>query len=486
MQLFPRDPEADETQQVEINEYVLDRVFFGHKTSPILLIPYAVELESFIRTIEDEEISGLIEASRQLEGLKATPALQEILETRRSRPNAGLTEKELEAVLRTIEHHAPLLRLYLHDEGRSSLTRLKFLLANAKLRGAKELYVPQAELEEQVQNRWLDALIAVRGESRAFSCQVDARAMAQLACINRALRNQNRVVRLITRSPTMHRLFRSEREEFWSDFDPDMLCHPRAFLFQLDWLPTLSNGTEAVQTLVRLRDGLLFLQKSGALVQSEAGNAQELEANLRAIRHQWNVLANLVLSTETDTHRKSRSRSKNVTHAFAYQILYLVSHDSRIREEVHRRVQELGRDLRSGMEHLPYDAQLSPDTVTESFRKRLGFDEVHGKKPVALSPRSLKFVNYRQIQFYSPYIRKAAEKNPDAGVETISRFVKRKDAARGGEYERRLAMAYLLAVNGYLRSRGELLRPRLVDATGVSERSASRGPLSPGTLQANP
>jgi hypothetical protein len=464
VQLFPRDPDANETQQVGINEYVLDRVFFGHKEStPILLVPYAVELQSFVKNIEDEEITALLQAGDQIAKLRSNKLLQEILDSRKSRPNSGLTQEEIKEVMHTIEAHAPLLRLYLHDEGRSTVLRLKFLLANAKLRDPKELYVPQPEKEREIEKRWLSELMKLRGDSRAFSCQVDARAMAQVAAINLSLRKQQRVVRLVTRSSTMHRLFRDEFAKHWSGFDPNLLCHPRAFLFQLDWLPTLADGEKAMKTLEQLREGLLFLQKSGGLVRSEVGspsasvnsadvsvsaNASELDHSLRDIRHQWSVLTNLVLSTETDTYRKSRSKPKNLSYAFAQHILNLVSHDEKLREEVHRRVQDLGQDLREGMENLPYSAQLSPQAITEALDQRLAI-EVRGKEPVALSPKSLRFVNYRKIQFYANYIRKAAEKRPDRGAEIIDRFVKHRDAAKSGEYERRIAMAYLLAVNGY-------------------------------------
>jgi hypothetical protein len=463
VQLFPRDPDADETQQIGINEYVLDRVFFGHKTTPILLIPYAMELASFVKSVAGEEIAGLMEAAAQLEKLKSDRRLQDVLQTRKGRPNAGLTEEEIREVMRTIEAHAPLLRMYLHDEGRTTLLRLRYLLANAKLRDAKDMYVQQVEMEREIENRWRTQLINLRGASRVFSCKVDARAMAQLVSINQSLRGQNRAVRLVTRSSAMHSLYQRERDKYWRDLDPYMLCHPRSFLFQLDWLPKLANGKEAKLTLERLREGLKFLRSSGSLVRPEAGspsasvnaedsaifaNAKDLDAGLRSIRRDWKVLTNLVLSTETESYRKSRSKPRGGSYAFAHSILDLVGHNDKLREAVHRRVQDLGQFLREGMESLPYDAQLSPTKVTESLDNRLAL-ELHGAEPVVLSPKSLRFVNYRCIQFYAPYIRRAAEKKPDGGAEIIGRFVKHRDAARSGEYERRIAMAYLLACNGY-------------------------------------
>jgi len=168
---------------------------------------------------------------------------------------------------------------------------------------------------------------------------------------------------------------------------------------------------------------------------------------LRTIREQWSVLTHLVLSTETETQRKSRPNRKNTSHAFAYQMLHLVSHDPKMREEIHLRVQQLGRNLRDGLEKLPYSAQLSNEVVTD-YLDHLTL-EVHGSEPVALAPRSLQFFNYRSIQFYTKFIRHAADRRAEAGTEIIGRFLKRRDTVRAEEYERRIAMGYLLAVSDY-------------------------------------
>jgi hypothetical protein len=456
VRLFSNERDIDPTQQFGINEHLLENIFFSAEAAPILLSPYAVELKRFAKSIHDEQIARILEAAKQLHDLRASGHLDEIIASHKSRPTGGLTVEEVREVLTIVEEHSPLLGVLNHDP-LTSVQRFRHLLANVKFTDATDLIEGRRiEIDTDVSTWWYDGLVEARGTGRAFYCEMDAIAMAQLESLNRLLSRKSRRIRLVTRSAVMHRLWNTSpgRDD---DSDPHMLCHPRAFLVHPDLLRESDVGARALDTLRELRTSLEFLTRSGALVQSDDSDTSHvgdkdgrprspshLRSALLSVRQQWRSLTNLVLSTDLTRQPRTRLTHRGEEHRFARNILTLIANDARLREEVQRRVTEIGKDLMRSQETLPYSAQLSPETVGKYLEQRLSLESIGDS--TALTPKALRFVNYRRIEFYAKFIRDKVGGNAKS---VITQFLRHPEGQTASDYERRLAMAYLLAVNDY-------------------------------------
>lgn len=449
VRLFYSESEYDANSLLGFHEHLLNNEFFGHSRQPLLLSPYAVELKRYSASIHDQEILNVLQAEQVIGKLRDSGVLANVLSDSAGRPSGALTTREVEQVLDVVEQHSPLLNLLL-DPPLRSVERLKYLLRKVNFTDPEDLFPHPIEPDESIRARWREALLAHRDESRAFYCEMDALAIAQLVAMNRALIPQRKRIRLITRSQLMLRLFEGERGHDWDIADPHMLSHPRAFLCHPSRLATSTMGGQVIATLEHLRNSLEFVVTSGdRVLQDLAGSAgptvadRRVPTELRLVRERWHLLTNLVLSADANPTFPAHRQSRSYAHAFAGAVLALVRSNSKVREEVQKRVDAIGQDLVRSQEDLPYSVQLSQKTL-DNLDKRLDLER--GAQATSLVPKSLRFVYYRRILFYTPNIRDTTRGNSKS---VITRLLRQLQDSGSGNYERRLALAYLLAISDY-------------------------------------
>ena len=410
------------------------RIFKDSAHKPILLSPYVVELEAFVRNQAKRDLLAFGDAF-----LKAVTEYNRLRETgdlawvealaERVHLGAEVSEVEAERAQRFWEQNAVALVGILGDNAEAPRSRLRSLLAQDSFKDLEDLVAPDFEPELDFAETVEQALDAARPrspsemQSEKSSNHLDAFAIALIRGANKYLQSKSIRLRLVTRSVHMRRIcdhFDSE----WEGLGGNPVRHPR--FFSAFHAAVGDRGDDALEQLEVMRRSLeAFLASYSSL---------ENNASLEAFESMQGRIADLKQLWRTSLGLSSALLSQvSVTRPGNFRYLAeLVHGEGGLRRKLERRVVELADEMQRDYQALGLlvGAEARPDRreLVETHTTSWEHDDN------AVLGSSLHYMPY-VLELRSPDVQ-AALKQPHTFWSGVMEL-------RGGlDYERLLAMAY--------------------------------------------
>ena len=372
--------DSDESAARAIQDAVLDALLDG-RTKPILLAPHALELQGYIRRLQERSLDhlaqGALRAVKEATTLLDSPeggAMKALVVRLRAAPEE-LTETERRALIAYVEKHAPSLLLFVGPPPRSPLQNIQDLIHRrafdelaAVRRDGVSLTPDTLEPDAQTRERWEKALNAGRKGDRPGASRLDGHAMMLLEAAGRRLADTPTRLCLVTRSRHMHQILAEERHDgIWQG--PYLLRHPRSLITALSGRK--EEMPERRKRLQELRASLEAFIASAAEGPGERQTADPRLAplgklvrlqhandalSLMAIKERWHSLVSL-LSADlwAEGHRAPAAvgRDRDVI----VELLRAVHDPGALRNNIRDRIQQLAREIGFTYQYLAAAAQ---------------------------------------------------------------------------------------------------------------------------------
>jgi hypothetical protein len=441
MRLF--NDEDEQTSEL-LQRDALENLFFRTPEATVLLPPYAIELQSLIAKLRvghfDRLIREMDQAARDIERVVQVKEVQDLLAELQG--GQELSAEKLQHALAVFERHATHLLLLHQHRGDVPLKKITRLVQSERIIPLAEKLV-KVEPDEETRDRWYQKLTERRGHEHTGSSYIDAVAMGMLAALNRRLEPENVRLIFVTRSDHMHAVFQEEYDAgLWSHH---ILRHPRSFtsLFRRH-----QSGTDVIEQL-KNRQASLDLFVSGTKPRVDAneplGADPTFMQQLKSIREEWLLSGVLAASPGTNDAADGDSETRvHATRRKVMDIVRLLTQREAFSELLDQRLNDLMEALERRHEFLGFYVQSSTaeekDVLENDIRARL--DEANH----AILACKRYWVPHT-IQFTSPKLTewaRALEHDSEITWIEIMNFL-RENFSGEAEYERLLAMAYLLA-----------------------------------------
>jgi len=424
------DPQVAHALQLRASE----RIFKDSAHKPILLSPYVIELEAFVRSQAKRDMlefgHAFANAIAEYNQLRQTGDLQWV-ESLAERVHSGaeVSEEDAARAQRFWEQNAVALVGILGNTAEAPRTRLRALLSEDSFQDLEDLvgadFEPDLGFAERVQRELDQARPRPPSEAQPdkSSNHLDAFAIALVRDANRQLKSQSVRLRLVTRSVHMRRTC-EELDSEWEGLGGNPLRHPRFFSA---FHATVGNrGDDALDQLDVMRRSLeVFLTSYSSLENGASLEAfSSMQGRIADLKQLWRT--SLGLSSALLSH-VSVVPNRNLQH-----LAELVHGDGGIRRKLERRVVELADEMQRDYQALGLlvSAEAKPD--------RRALVEAHTtsweRDDNAMLGSSLHYMPY-VLEFRSPDVQ-AALRQPHTSWSGVV------DLRGGLDYERLLAMAY--------------------------------------------
>lgn len=410
------------------------RIFRSAERKPILLSPYVVELEAFVRSQAKRDfialgdaIANAVAEYRRLRETGDLPWVESL--ARRVHEGGPITATEEERAQRFLEQHAVALVGILGDNSATPRKRLRALLSEGAFQDLESLvgdeFTPDLRFAEEVQ-RQLDVArprAPTEHHAEKSSNHLDAFAIALIRDANRKLEPKKIRLRLVSRSVHMRRVCAQLAVE-WEGSGGNPVRHPRFFSA---FHATVGNrGDDALAQLEVMRKSLeVFLQSySSAEHNGSLETFAAMQGKIAELKHLWRTSLGLASTLQTSAEVAPSGEIRMLS--------ALVRTEGGLRHRLERRVVELADEMQRDYQALGLlvGAEVNPE--------RRGLLEEHIKswerEDGALLGSSLHYMPY-VLEFHSADIQAALTRSdtPFSGIAEL----------RGGlDSERLLAMAY--------------------------------------------
>src|SRR5688572_12578886 len=191
-----------------IQRLVLHHFFYASPNKHILLNPYAIELEGFVaQGKEGAYVNMAREALRVYKEIETLPQNARFLSiSQKIKRKKNLVKRDFDDIYEFLKSSAPSLLNILNPPWKEPLVLLKELFERQTFQNLTDIGISRAEIssDEEVEDRWLQTLVAFRGEQSISSSIIDANAAGILIRVNQLLKDRNIRVLLVTRSKYMH------------------------------------------------------------------------------------------------------------------------------------------------------------------------------------------------------------------------------------------------------------------------------------------
>ncbi len=348
------------------------------KRKPILLAPYASELQAYIRhqqtEITEETLHHVkmarMEASRILKSPEY-PKVRELVTSLRESPQ-DVSEEEYRIIGEYVGKNASNLLLLLQP----SQVRPIHVLANLFRErpfdslSACGIELSNLSLNEATRERWEEQLSQNRPR-RIGSNYHDAYSMMLLEAVNNELSKTNTKLCLVTRSSYMHQIFEVELENgLWKS---NFLRHPRSFI-----TPQPRGSEDLQETKKRLEDLRRSIQVCldttlvagihpvnpdsiwAPLNEMVRRNREEAEGKLEDIKREWRTLISFVVADSGSQDRLLRTNTDhNLNRGIILELFRVVNGRNMLRTYVHDRIREVAATITHDYRYLVWISQIS-------------------------------------------------------------------------------------------------------------------------------
>jgi len=444
------DPNVERLVQFD----ALQAIFFDKVAPPILLAPYALEFRSLISRIRagllDDTVVQAQKAVRQIESAMALPEVQELTTLIQQDLNSPADDQEMEAQIHraweVFQTHASAILLLTQDNSLEPLRRVMHLIESGRFVDAPRLSNAEIKPDEWVRDRWFGKLLSVRGREKAGASYVDATAMAMLHAMNRELGESegSRIV-ITSRSSAMHSVFEAEyRDGLWNDAGGYVLRHPRTFaaLYR-----RFANEEELrVDLTLRQLAHQDFLRAAEPRVRHDEPLAPDeadfFLARISAIRAAWHQTETLASTGLIETAQLTRTKVQTKREQLVLALKILMNREA-FEELVSRRVSELLVGIERQHDRLNFALQTGTGDTTDDATLKVQ-PHTYDDKVVL---RSTRYWLPYTLQFTSEELKSWADSLSSSCEVTWDKagLVLDKGLRNDADYERLLAMAYLLA-----------------------------------------
>jgi tetratricopeptide (TPR) repeat protein len=434
----------------------LDNLFFRAASGAIILPPHAAEMQRQIAKLRmgffKDLVNALLAAQLDIERTVTIPEVRDLIA--RIQSGAELSEEQLGEALKTLERYATNVVL-LHRLGTDPPFERMMRLARERRIVTLDGRLLDVKPHRPTWDRWFDRLLHDRllatpagdEERRAeiiVTSDSDAMAIGLLHALNHQAASSVRFL-FITRSTHMHHIFDEElKAGLWKE---DIFRHPRSFnsLFLRHHMRP-SEGTQLTPEQVQQHADELQNRKasfdlfvSGTRPRLNAGEALENDPTfvfqIKKIREEWE-LSGVLASAGGDAPSVDDRRRKVV------DVVELLTSRDTFRNLLNRRLDQLLEGVEGRQAFLGFYAQTESDRteLETAIRAELGEDD-----QAILTTR--RYWVPHVLEFMSPELKdwaKSIEQQNDIRWTAITEFLRQTFSAEA-EYERLLAMAYLLA-----------------------------------------
>ncbi|HEX8317751.1 hypothetical protein [Longimicrobium sp.] len=322
----------------------LDRLFFTGTEKPVLLAPYALELQTFVVEQQREALNSSLRIfpsfSTYVTGqeFQAAAALAERIAQEHRAP----TVDEERMFTTFLETHGSWLRASLLDTEPQPIRRIRSLFQASRLDNLEALLNEPPNLDSRIVDRWFAALRGASGGKRSISgCRIDALAMATLESSHRKLEREGVRLLLVTRSDTMHNLFEAEHDSgLWNR--GLLLRHPRV----LSVLASVEgrdygDAREQLQSTLRTLSDFSTLIRHG-LAKSGFGLGRDVyDSYIAKLRKHWAASEQLAVAASGEPGGRHRTGEIDVIPRSVKEIIALLRDSEQLKQAIYSRIQAI-------------------------------------------------------------------------------------------------------------------------------------------------
>lgn len=458
-------PDDSKEQMLAANEYVLNKLFFDDISHPLILLPPShLELKALLPDVTSDtmiELSQIIGAAEtQLRTIRDSEDFKRVqtIVDGFNQKKQDLSEEDLIVLVQFLETHAQSWSLFLKPDFRRPAYRLRLLLKHAKfssLAELPELKTATIKPDSETVERWRKRLGEYRKSYPTSSNDLDALAIGYLKNANKFFQTSGLKLVLVTRSTAMQNIFdREDERQYW---DPDLghvLVHPRSFMtlfrqstaepetvrnlsFQ-EWLKTL-------ETFIRSAEEEIERCKAGDHHRPQHDFKTMYACNwgslLQNIKSHWRALENLLFSDGTLHHfgtSKQRVLSRNLSEF--ERLLSMVRDDQALQQAISDRVLVLSEEVKDIHINIGFILPTSHPEEQSIIRDKIALDvNQHAFTRVSII-KSSRYSMPFTLEFYTGAFESKLGQSDWHSM--LRKFIEMKSG--GSQYERRLAMAFLL------------------------------------------
>ncbi len=423
----------------------LNYMFVEGEFHPVLLPPYAIEMQALVSRIRFGMLGDVLQnahkALRQMEEALALPEVERLLTV----TDSEISDEEVHQAWEVFERNAGALLLLTQDIVPEPLRRITQLVQSRRIVDVSVRSMRHLQIDSAVRDRWFDKLIALRGREKAGASYIDASAMATIHWLNREVGNhENYRIVLVTRSSAMHDVFGVEyREGLWDEAGGYVVRHPRTFasLYRRSSDEEQLAG-ELMQRQLSLR---LFIDAAEARLRSNEPladeEAQTFLQQMSNIRQAWQQSEMLSSATLIDSAQIKIPEATNKRERLTITLKMLRSRQE-FDDLLSRRLSELLVDIERQHESLGFALRAEDIDARDNSQKEI-LTAYDGKVVLRSNrhwlPYTLQFIS-TELNLWAESLRARPELNWHEIVDFLQRGFR-----SGADYERLLAMAYLLA-----------------------------------------
>lgn len=425
----------------------------------ILLRPYAIELQDFLRYKEQqpfekrglmEQVADALEERQSLIGTSEFDYVMKLCEKVES--GESLTPEENSSLITFLRQNAPTLLAFYDRQDMHPLYRIKDLFIREKFENLEHLSQIEQRFDNEETQDLHDKLLEQRPSGSWSKARNDAAAIATVERVNKdVLGNRKTKLLLVTRSPTMHELFKDEP-------DSSPLRHPRIFsvLFEDDSLKANSAQQQLRsmlgtidQFLEQLKDREDFAIRENALIKSWR------DKELSEIREAWHSTEAFKASLrQTESHERDWEQSPEEIQ----RILLLLRDNENLQTLLAERLGELSDTLDWEHTQLAAYVQVRDQEQQDLLADLIDYlvaEDFGNKFVLKVSKTPLRQQLPYSLEFYTEKAKELllnffptkgdSESRAKPGRREVLSFFQqglRMDA----EYEPLLAMAYVLGI----------------------------------------
>ena len=476
------DPEPTEAKELQvfadddmgtcwaIQNAVVNLLLFGLDHKPILLPPYAAELEGYLNWSETQparvlarSLARAFDEASKIRNSDESDEIVKIATALRESPDE-VGYKDRKRVFDYVEEHAKNLAVLVQG-GQSRpryalielLRRRPFADLFSLATNAFPLEQGALLLNEKTAERWEEELQRRRPRSGPGASQRDAYVMMLLEAVDATLLKTQSNVKLclVTRSPHMHALYEQElAEQRWTGASRRLLRHPRSFIASAAGssadlqavgkrLQDQLNSTQAFIDIMYQPDNLGSDQTgSSERALDVPGHVDRIRARdiLQTIKEDWRqmvALATAEAGAQGIVPQAGTARSPRQD--VVLEVFRAVHDPGVLQAHVRERIDELARTINFHYQYVTAleGKALSNEAVAADVRAAVDADAVTidaSYVPYALEFRSPEVMTWSQ--------RLSQERTVDPN-EMLGMFRQGFDSGR--TYEPLLALAYLFA-----------------------------------------
>lgn len=434
-----------------LQQLVLQYIFFDLSPSPkklILLSPYVLEFRTFVQSLQQklliDSVDRTLKVFKDLEGMledNRDSQIDTICQNIELDETYTASDEEQDILAKFVQRYG-YIESFLEGAGGENhpYYRVKQLRPETAFTQLKEIVSISPSDKTDIYDRWVASLYDLRRkQGKISSAELDATAINLIYHANLILDQKNRLL-FVTRSGTMHELYKREVEEgLWKTTgNYPLVRHPR--MFSIARVVTQKSNPSDLQDLKDLRETIdLFLETYKARNPKEPTNDQELINLIDNIKQDWKNIQKIAFSLFS----RSASDNLDAKSKIVRQAKTIINY-ARSNQAVKNKIVNI-------LDGLFYDIEFVHDVL--GLELQLPYNLQNSQHAGQFSIQYSPLLSPQRVIFYTKagkdVLHELSQKPMINTDDIIAAFKKMFDPTQYGEkkqveYERNLAMAYLL------------------------------------------